>query len=352
MHERNPAIALGKRMKRIITRPWSHVIIIIIMFTYVIVAPRIYGALFVNEGKPLANDVAITYDSIDAHFAIDGLILLNSKGVYNLTGWAFPVTSKWNSTSEYSRRLLLYSNDNKYLFQGENQSRVDIQTVFNDLTLDVTKSGFSVKIYKDSIVNDTYGLGLIFLSLSDGANYYIDLNKCITRTPNQLLLANMMSAACREITNNLGKPTNVNSPLPKEIQTAKLAFEGLTALDKHGVYQLSGWAFPVIDAPSTDCGYEMQVIIISADGNYTFPALTITRTDIQSIYRHLDLSIWETGFTSVIDANAIDSGSYTLGLLFSKGKNDTSYYYNTKYSITNLDGVLSSELFDIYTGDY
>ena len=275
----------------------------------IIVGPQIYSALFIKQGKPISTDILLPSETTQARFALDGLELFNTQDIYNLTGWDFPVIDPNVSASNYYRLIVLYSGSKNYVFHADTSQRIDIQTRFSGLGYDVTMSGLSALIYKGAINPGTYGLGIIFKNDANHSSYFLNLNKCITRTPNRIWLEDLTSFACRIVTFNFGNPViNVNLDNIETIK-GKYNFENLKLSDQKGTYILTGWSFPQIENETLGSGYTTEVILFREDGNYVFKANSATRVDIQDLYSNLGMDLSESGFSSVITTKALDQGA-------------------------------------------
>ncbi len=322
-------------------KAWPHGLFFSLIFLFIFVAPVIHDEYFVNQGKPIAMNIELPPETNSIQFALDGLEIFNSQDVYNLTGWAFLTVNKRYASGEYERLLVLQSLYANYVFQADTTKRIDIQTVFQDLGMDVIMSGLSALIFKDSVPQGTYSLGLIFKNKSDGSAYYVDLNQCVTRTPNWFWLEAMESSVCREVTHNTGNPVQENIQLPVETSNAKSNIESLNPLDGQGVYQLSGWAFPMVDKNITSGEYERQVILISTTGNFVFPAETLTRVDVDISFNDLRMDLTRSGISALISQDGLDYGSYELGVIFTHESSGNTYFVDTYKCITrNADGLM------------
>jgi hypothetical protein len=187
---------LTMKIIKIIKKAWPHILIISLMTVYFFIAPRLYTRFFIHNGKPMSiTDLPLLTDQVK--YNVEFLDPYDSDGTYLLKGWAFLTVDKKIPAGEYERQVVLYKAKDYKVYSAEVTSRSDVQTYFKDLGMDLTFSGFSAQIARDTIEEGSCGIGLIFKHVPTGATYYVDTHRCITRTPNKLVLEPWNSTICQ-----------------------------------------------------------------------------------------------------------------------------------------------------------
>jgi hypothetical protein len=181
---------------KLITKAWPHILIISLMAIYFVIAPKLYTRYFIHIGKPVSiTELPPLTDQAKYH--VEFLDPSDIDGIYLLRGWAFLTVDKRILAGEYDRQVVIYKGKNYKIYLADVPSRIDVQAYFKDLGMDLTFSGFSAPIARDTIEEGSYGIGLIFKHTQSGATYYVDTFRCITRTPNKLILEPQNSIKCQ-----------------------------------------------------------------------------------------------------------------------------------------------------------
>lgn len=171
---------------------WIHIFIWVMMFAYIISAPRLHTNFFLSQGKPVAIRESIPTETEQIRLNVDALDLIvqDRQEVYQLYGWAFSTLDPGLSPDRYEREILLISSSQKvYVFSIVTVSRPGVQEFFKDLNMNLTESGFSTLIAKDVLPIGEYRIGIVFRDPSTGQSYYTDKPKrVLLRTPNSLSL--------------------------------------------------------------------------------------------------------------------------------------------------------------------
>ena len=124
-----------------------------------------------------------------AEYAIDGInIVANQEGIYKLTGWVFLKGDQPIDQEKFTRKLVLSSTDDNYIFPTEPAERKDVQETFTDLNMDLNKVGFIGWIKIASLPVGTYKLGFEYRSTQDNTVYYVETNWTIEHTSDGLSL--------------------------------------------------------------------------------------------------------------------------------------------------------------------
>ena len=158
---------------------------------YLVFSPDLYYHFFVTEGKKTSypyDAYALLSETSEFRANIDYLNLYDEKGTYELEGWIF-LTGELTPTVNYDQTLVLISSKKLLGFEVENYVRKDVTNFYQargwNRNLDDT--GFRSKISIYGIRPGNYRI-LMFFKLDDGSTVYVDTHRCITRTPNTLIL--------------------------------------------------------------------------------------------------------------------------------------------------------------------
>ncbi len=165
-----------------------HLLIWAVMLCYLAAAPALYAEFILRNGKPVSLNQELPEPTTEALGEANRLdpTSLNGQNQYNLWGWAF-IKGEEDQTI-YERFVVLRSNTRTYFFSTEIISFPQVQTLFPYLDQDVTETGFSTYLAKEAIARGTYRVGFLFRHKSTADAFYIETNKVMVKTANQLKL--------------------------------------------------------------------------------------------------------------------------------------------------------------------
>jgi hypothetical protein len=332
-------------MKQFTHHAWLHIIIAAITIIYVLFGPQVFTRFFVRQGKPIAYNALLPSVTTPVQYMLDSVDATSTQGYFILTGWAFQTRKADVPVSDYERQVVFHTESDNYIFHTNVVPRPFVQDFYDDYGLDVTMSGFSTLIYRDTIKPGTYGIGLIFTDVKDRSTFYVSLDHCITRTPNNLRLEDLRAAACRAITHNEGRPVGINSPIPHATITTRLQIETLSTLEESEMFQLSGWAFPIDNQGTPSSSFERKIVLSNEHDDYFFSARTIPRYDVQAAFTDLEMDLIESGFMSIISASVLEKGSYRLGLIFTRIADGKEFFIDFLRCVTRAEDGLVLEVF-------
>jgi hypothetical protein len=332
-------------MKQFTHQAWLHIIIASITIIYVLFGPQLYTLFFVRQGQPVARNATLPLATTAVQYALDGVEATSTQGYFILTGWAFQTGNTDVPVSVYERLVVFQTESNNYIYQTDIVPNPFVKDLYDDYGLDVTMSGFSTLIYRDAIKPGTYGIGLIFNNTNDHSTFYVSLDQCITRTPNNLRLEGLESAACRAKTHNEGRPVGINSPIPDATITARIQIETFSSLEALEMFQLSGWAFPIDDQLTPSSSFGRKIVLSNDHDDYFFEARTVPRFDVQAAFSNLGMDLIESGFSSLISASSLEKGSYRLGLIFTRIADGKEFFNDFLRCVTRTDDGLVLEAF-------
>ena len=167
---------------------WIHIFVWAAMLIYMAAAPHFHERYILKAGKPVLFDDKLPQVTDQIYYGVDRFdpVVVHGQNLYNLWGWSFMRGEP--DQAAYERLIVLQSENRVYFFSSVNNARPDVQTLFNDLRLDLINTGFSAYISKDVIEPGTYHIGILVKHQGNGKIYYTVTEKRIIRTPNKLHL--------------------------------------------------------------------------------------------------------------------------------------------------------------------
>ena len=144
----------------------------------------------------------------------------------------------------------------------------------------------------------------------------------------------------------LGKPVQKDILLPEPFTEARSWIDGLYLYtgETQGVYELLGWAFPVVNDVETPIGeYERLLVLSTSSRNYTFSLETKRRDGVQEAFKDVGMDVRMSGFVSLIAQSSIGADSYRIGVLFQHPLPETLFYVDTGWCLTSTPNNLILE---------
>jgi hypothetical protein len=134
-----------------------------------------------------------------------------------------------------------------------------------------------------------------------------------------------------------GRPLSIDENIPTETDQIKLSVDDLQPIEYQGqdIYRLYGWAFSTMERNISPDMYKRTIVLISDTKSYFFPVQTIQRPGVQKFYKDLQMDLLNSGFSSLISADAIKPGEYRVGVIF-KNPISGAEYYSDKPKVTIL----------------
>jgi hypothetical protein len=176
-------------MPLLIKKTWPHILFWSVALAYFIAAPSLYYQWFVTDGKTIASMKELPPPTGEFKVNIEYLQLYDEKGTYELEGWSFLTMNDAISVEDYKREVILASPGKLYNFEIEpmEKKRRDVTEFYKYMERNLDESGFRSRISIYALKPADYEI-LILFRRDDGQAVYIDTYRCITRTPNYLLL--------------------------------------------------------------------------------------------------------------------------------------------------------------------
>ncbi len=173
---------------RIFRPAWFHISLLIIVILYIFISPKIEGAYFLKEGKPIGKEASVTESTDQIECAIEKLheAWWNGEKVWKVTGWSYLTTPA--DPSKYRVFLVLRSKNTDYVFETITSRTSVINISSDDKAIDVSKMEFFSHISKETLRMGIYELGLLYEDNETGERIYQSTNVMIQRTPNKLKL--------------------------------------------------------------------------------------------------------------------------------------------------------------------
>ena len=87
--------------------------------------------------------------------------------------------------------------------------------------------------------------------------------------------------------------------------------------------------------------FERKIVLSNAHDDYFFAARTVPRFDVQEAFTDLGMNLVESGFTSIVSANALEKGSYHMGLIFTHIGDGKEFFVDANRCMTlTEDGLV------------
>jgi hypothetical protein len=320
-------------MAKFLRKAWPHLLVLGIAVIFVLIAPSVYMRYFVTKGKPIS--LELPPETRQVQYNIEKLNAYDEQGTYLLQGWAFLTLDKAIPSGEYEREVVLFSGTGYQIYPAEITTRTDVQDFFSDLGMNLSLSGFQALFAKDTIALGTYNIGLVFKHVSNGTTLLVRTNRCITRTPNHLLLEVTNSSQCNVlIAQRQGMPVQTTGGLPPATSQVKFWVDGLKTYNSDAIYKLFGWVFLTVDPQIPAGDYDRQVVLISETQNLFFLADPAVRPDVQEYFSNLGMDLTQAGFSALIARDALESGTYCIGIILKHTGSSESYFVNTDRCLT------------------
>jgi len=175
---------------------FRHILLWSIAALYLFFSPSLYYHFFPQEGKPLEvrqehpkERGKIRYNVEACKFWSKNTASYVEGETYALWGWAFLEMGPDTLQADFDRFVVVYNDDNTYLFPVKIYRRPGVQDAFKDLGLsDLSSAGFYSVISRNALEAGEYRIGLLFKHKTQDTNYYVRTNKILLRSPNHLSL--------------------------------------------------------------------------------------------------------------------------------------------------------------------
>jgi hypothetical protein len=184
-------------MQQFIRKTWPHILAWCFALAYLVLAPGTYAHFFVHDGQALDTGAQLSGRTRKFQSNIDGISLYDQRGIYQIVGWGFLTMSNALPVEDYERQVVLASAERNYVFTATPVKRSDVTAYFSELGVNLNLSGFSSLIYAFAVEPGSYKIKLVFKN-PDRQEKYIDTGRCLTRTPNYLVLEEDGSKKCKD----------------------------------------------------------------------------------------------------------------------------------------------------------
>lgn len=177
-------------LQKWVKKNWPHIIIWLLVILNFFLSPVVYSKYMTSQGKPITvSDDVLPSVTDKGKIYIDGLdpILLDGENLYRLWGWAFLTIDKDIVLSDYTRYIILESDNKIYKYPVTIVERTGVQEAFKDLNMDLLNSGFYANISEESISLGVYRIYVEF-EKADGVSYLLSSANMIEKTPNSISL--------------------------------------------------------------------------------------------------------------------------------------------------------------------
>lgn len=166
----------------------KHIVIAIITIAYFLISPIVQQRLALR-----ASDLVVVSDPLppltqDARMFVDRIRLINVRdGVYQMDGWGFVILDSKIVPPDYERTILLVSDTNVFALPTVDVQRKDVTSAFENLGLNLIKSGFASTFQNNALPKGDYIISLLF-TIPDGTKTRYDSRFELHRTYNSIYL--------------------------------------------------------------------------------------------------------------------------------------------------------------------
>jgi hypothetical protein len=177
---------------KLLNKYWLHAVIWATMILYFLFAPDLFVHFVLTAGRPLETKSVIPAESDRITFVVEDIesYLKQGENLLNLYGWSYILPKKGQSTTGFTREIVLSSDKKVYLFAVRPTYRSPgPQSTFMEAGVDLNTLGFNTLIAQDAIQTGKYRIGIIFRDPSTGDSFYWDKPaRYLVKTPNTLRL--------------------------------------------------------------------------------------------------------------------------------------------------------------------
>jgi len=168
------------------SKAWVHVVVWGLMILYLFIAPPIKDKLTIKEGKPVDLGNVTLESSESIRYNIDKIseVKLGKQLLYRVIGWSF--IERDVKQTDYDVYLALSSEDHTYFFPTRRGNRGDVEKAFPEIEADLTMSGLTAFIAKDTIKKDEYRVGFLFKHKTSGEMIYQSTDERVVKTFNSI----------------------------------------------------------------------------------------------------------------------------------------------------------------------
>ena len=183
-------------------KSWKIPIIITVTSILVLVIYLwIFSDFFDKDGKPVREDVVIEFSDPDlVKYGIGEMTLFDDRNyIYKIPGWAFSKIDIDEPTDLYNTEIVLYRNNQNFVFDVIPRDRVDIKEAFK--AYKVGNAGFDVIINRKAIPRGNYCIGILLTHKKNQSTYLFNTNRVIVNKLSGLTLLEEDVLFCDELLN-------------------------------------------------------------------------------------------------------------------------------------------------------
>ena len=125
-----------------------------------------------------------------------------------------------------------------------------------------------------------------------------------------------------------GKPIQIDGGRPLDSEQIRFTIDSLTpqVVEGQALYELSGWAFSLMDKSISPDMYNRTIVLTSDSNTYFFPVQTVQRSDVQQVFKNLNMDLSGSGFRVLISKDVIQPGEYRIGISFENPVTGLAHY--------------------------
>jgi hypothetical protein len=310
-----------------------YILVLGVFVIYQLSANYIFNVLVRTEQESKLVDFSLPPESDVVKFNVDEVKKVKLKwkdGLY-LRGWDFKLPIPKEKKDVY---LVLKSTNSTRLFKvkDNNIPRPDVLSFFK-LESGKFKKGFEMVIPLYILDDDVYRIG--FVIEDETGKYYSTSTLELRKSGDDFKVVDFKAAAAAATSSS--EAQSISGPAPESVsQQVTLGIKKPTketnynfdSVYKSGKFlNLRGWGFiDGLDAKSLTT----YILLKNNKGVFVFDVRVEPRKGVTEFFGKTGLNLDSAGFQSVIPTGNLESGSYQLGLYFSKG-NHVGVAYTQKF---------------------
>lgn len=174
--------------KKPANRTWVHVLLWGLMLLFLFIAPEVKDRVTIVKGKPVVIEPGNPQTEGQIRYSIDKFdqVKIENQMLYRAIGWSFIESDP--DQSKYEVYLVCRNEHDSYNFLTIPGDRADVESAFPDFAGDLSKSGITALIARDTMKNGTYKVGFLFRNTQSGEVYYTTTTAVLRKTYNDIQL--------------------------------------------------------------------------------------------------------------------------------------------------------------------
>ena len=175
-------------MQKSRVKPWVHILLWGLMIAFLFIAPQVKDRLTITHGKPVAIEGVNLDTPANILSSVDNLeqVKIGDQFLYRMNGWSYINNGK--KQTRYTIYLVLRTDEAQYLFTTVPVESVRLRDSYPDVESDLSISGFTADIARDTLRNGTYEIGFLYVDKRDGSMWFGGTDRQLVKTLTRLKL--------------------------------------------------------------------------------------------------------------------------------------------------------------------